>query len=399
MKKLIVLFIVVLCSFVVSCSGGSMAKGTSSRAPKANGAGVIPAIEWKDSYPDQYDSYKENIKNSATYSYLEEHPQMLTLFHGFGYEKSFTAARGHVYSLYDPTISGRPHPRAACLTCKSADYTALVNADSSNYGKPYEEIYAQVYEPISCYNCHENDVATVTPTHQYLKNAMANENVDARNLVCGQCHVDYYFKPGGTFEVTLPYDSVAGTHPDKMIEWYDNMGFADWTNPDTGTKHIFVQHTEFETNLQQGSHFYRGAANTCSACHMGEEDGANGVYTSHYWRSPFDNVALMEKSCVQCHGDVNEFISSVKAKQADVVKYTFEVADKIVELNNKLAAAVKAGRMSESQLDELRDLNRHAQFYWNYVVTENSDGAHNFTITKYCLDKANNIVEDALTKI
>lgn len=391
--------VLLLSSFVVSCSGGSTASAPAKPTPKANEFGVITAYEWKDTYPDHYESYKKNLENSTTYSYLEEHPQMLTLFAGFGYAKTFTAARGHTYTLHDVARTGRPHPRANCLSCKSADYTALVNMSSDNYRKPFDEIHAQVNEKVSCYNCHENDPSTVTPTHQYLINAVGKEDVNPSVLVCAQCHVDYYFAPN-TFETTLPYNSVAETHPDAMIAYYDNIGFADWTNPNTGTKHVFIQHTEFETNMQAGSHIKAGLVDSCATCHMGETTNAKGAkFTSHKWTSPLENDEIFQNTCSKCHTNKDAFVTGVKAKQDEVVKYTFEVADKIVDLSNRLERAVKNGSRSEAQLNELRDLNRHAQFYWNYVVTENSNGAHNFTITKYCLDKATEIVDEALTKI
>ena len=44
--------------------------------------------------------------------------------------------------------------------------------------------------------------------------------------------------------------------------------------------------------------------------------------------------------------------------------------------------------MGEDQLNKLRDLNRTAQFYWDWVMVENSDGAHNSALAQDTLNKS-----------
>ena len=39
---------------------------------------------------------------------------------------------------------------------------------------------------------------------------------------------------------------------------------------------------------------------------------------------------------------------------------------------------------------------RDAQFYWDFVFVENSNGAHNSKLTYACLDKAQELTEQAL---
>ena len=65
------------------------------------------------------------------------------------------------------------------------------------------------------------------------------------------------------------------------------------------------------------------------------------------------------------------------------------------ELTNKLAAAVEGGEYSEDELNAIRALNRDAQFYWDFVFVENSEGAHNSKLTHACLDKAEALIAQA----
>ena len=54
------------------------------------------------------------------------------------------------------------------------------------------------------------------------------------------------------------------------------------------------------------------------------------------------------------------------------------------------------GAFTDDQLAEVRSLARDAQFYWDFVFVENSEGAHNSTLTNECLDKAESLCAAAL---
>ena len=55
----------------------------------------------------------------------------------------------------------------------------------------------QMTEPISCYNCHENDPTKTTVTQKFFVNSMGSDvdKVSTDSQVCGQCHNEYYFAP------------------------------------------------------------------------------------------------------------------------------------------------------------------------------------------------------------
>ena len=301
---------------------------------------------------------------------------------------SSTTARGHYYTVQDVTNTGRPHALANCFTCKTPDFTAKVNNEGvSAYTIAFEDMLAQVNESVSCYNCHANTGNELVVTHTYLADAMGAdfEKLNPETASCAQCHVEYYFAPE-TKAVTLPYENLETMHPDAILAKFEEMQFADYTNPRTGVKQIKVQHPEFETYMGKGS--VHAAQFSCADCHMAKEDG----YTSHYWVSPLESETIAA-SCVACHADLKGFVEGIQAKAEE---RTIAIGTKLETLTNKLADAVAAGSYTEEELEAIRSLNRKGQFYWDFVFVENSEGAHNSRLTHECLDKAEQLIDEAL---
>ena len=118
------------------------------------------------------------------------------------------------------------------------------------------------------------------------------------------------------------------------------------------------------------------------------------TYTSHNWESPLANEAILD-TCVKCHGDT-DMTEKVKAIQEEVTAREREVGEKLAELKTALADAVAAGEMSEEELNDIRSLYRDAQWYWDFVYVENSEGAHNSSLAKNCLDKSEKLVDEAM---
>ena len=205
--------------------------------------------------------------------------------------------------------------------------------------------------------------------------------------------VEYYFDPE-TKATTLPYTSLATMNPDDIYATFETMGFADYTNPRTGVKQIKVQHPEFETYMGEGS--VHKSMFSCADCHMAKEQNAEGTaYTSHYWTSPLQSETIMA-TCAACHKDIK---AEVAAIQAHAEERTIAIATKLETLTNQLADMVASGKYAEEELNAIRELNRKGQFYWDFVFVENSEGAHNSKLTEDCLDKAEAIVDEALTLI
>ena len=292
----------------------------------------------------------------------------------------------------------RPHPLANCLTCKTPDYTKLVNdMGVEAYKYDFNETHAQMVENISCYNCHENQAGNggrLVVTHSYVTNALGSEmdQIDPSTLSCGQCHIEYYFDPD-TKETKMPYTSVAAMDPEEILAYYDEMGFSDWTQESTGTAMLKAQHPEFETYLGAGS-AHVGFGMSCADCHMAVVTEKGKTYTSHKWESPLANQAILD-TCAQCHGET-DMTAKVKEIQTEITGRETELGQKLAELKDALAAAVAAGEMSEDQLNEVRSLYRSAQWYWDFCYVENSEGAHNSALARKCLDKCEELTAEAL---
>ena len=388
------IFLLVVITLVSACSKSSTeAKGEEIQ-------GIIPAEEWADKYPDEYASYLKNAEvanttygGSEAIDYLEKYPNLKTLYVGNGFSKEYLRARGHVYALEDVINTARPKPGASCLSCKTADYLEMINEyGDSVHAMNFDEMAAKVKNTISCYDCHQNTPGEPVITRNHLNVGLDKLDTEFKmgDLSCAQCHVEYYMDKE-TKEVILPWDN--GITVEGIEKYYDDMDYYDWVHPDTGTKLLKAQHSEFET--YQGSlHSKMGL--TCIDCHMPPMENEDGdTYRSHQWTSPLKHV---EQSCLPCHKNetADELIARVEKIQEGVENKTNEVSDIIVNLINELTKAVNSGKYPEETLNLARDYHRKAQWRWDFVFVENSTGFHNPEFTHKSLDEARMYAEKGL---
>ena len=389
---------------------------TQVEKPAADEYGVITAASWQEAYPDQYASYVANESNSpdsGKHNYLELYPALNTMYKGYAFALAYDEASSHVYSLESVTSSPRTVQKeqlANCLTCKTPQFTAQVNAEGDSvYTGKFNDVKDLYTESISCYNCHENDPETLTLTHQYFVNALGDVAGDDSQVpmdaqVCGQCHNEYYFNPE-TKATTNPYTGLDEMTPEAIYAYFNELGYKDWEHADTLAPMIKVQHPEFETIYGGEQTNMAKLGYSCADCHMGVVEGENGEYTSHNWVSPLENEALLE-SCNSCHGDL---AADVAEWQADEDVRVNAISLKIEQLTQGIAAAyadeiaaIKAAKekgetqAASAELAELQQLQREAQFYWDFVMVENSEGAHNPQLTTATLDKAEAAVDKGL---
>ena len=340
------------------------------------------------------ESYKATADNSYAVDYLEQDPYLVNLYEGFGFAKQYDSARGHEYSLEDLANTARPHPLANCLTCKTADFTKLVQEQGvSAYSLDFDEVMASMNDSIGCYSCHadKTDTGELVVTHDYFTDKLDMSGIDAATLSCGQCHIEYYFDPA-TKATTIPYTNAAEMTPEAMLEYYDAMDFADWTQPSTGAKLLKAQHPEMETYLNGSVHAKFGMS--CASCHM-EKVTENGVsYTSHNLVSPLESQAILD-TCAACHKDV-DMAEKVHAIQDQVTAREKEVGNNLSAFKDQLAQAVASGEYTEEELDAIRVLYRHAQWFFDYQYVENSEGAHNSKLANSCLDQAAAKIEEGM---
>ncbi len=366
-------------------------------APEAASAdGVVSADEWADTYPYITASMGANADNNYTTDYLEEDPYLTNIYEGYGFAKDYKSARGHSYTLEDVAATARPHATANCLTCKTPNFTKLVNDQGVGaYTMDFNEVHAMMQETVSCYNCHGNDAGSggkIVITHSYVEKALGSnmDTIDPATLSCGQCHIEYYFAPE-TKETSMPYTSVESMTPTAILAYYDSIGFSDWTQESTGAQMLKAQHPEMETYLH-GKH---AAQLNCADCHMAlvqEDDGT--VYHSHELVSPLEDERILAR-CVECHG-TRDMVSYVHSIQSEITERETVVGNELSDMKDLLAKAVSDGSLEERDLETVRRLYREAQWYFDFCYVENSEGAHNSSLAKECLNTAENKINEAL---
>lgn len=366
-------------------------------APEAaNANNVVTAAQWAEIYPEICASYEANGDNNYRVDYLEEDPYLVSIYEGYGFAKDYTSAIAHNYTLEDVANTERPHALANCLTCKTADFTALVNNMGKDaYSLNFEDVAPNMTENVGCYTCHENNAGNggeLTITHDYTVEALGDSGIDAKTLVCGQCHIEYYFNPENK-ATSVAYNSVETMSPDAIIDYYDSIGFSDWTQESTGTGLLKAQHPEMETFLGEGS-VHASMGLSCASCHMEKTVSEDGVaYTSHSLVSPLESEAILE-TCATCHQDT-DMKAKVEEIQASVTARETEIGNSLAEMKQRLADAVASGAYTEDELNTLRNLHRRAQWYFDFDYVENSEGAHNSKLANSCLDKAADYIAQA----
>lgn len=176
------------------------------------------------------------------------------------------------------------------------------------------------------------------------------------------------------------------------MAFYDEAKYSDWTHPRSGTDLLKVQHPEWET-FQGSVHNSMGL--TCVTCHMPDTKNTAGeTFPSHHWTSPLKTV---ETSCLPCHKDdtAASLTARVEGLQGGVEEKMNECGYLLADLIDELEASAKAGA-DEATLAEARAKHRAAQWYWDFVFVENSEGFHNNALAVSLLDKSRTLTQEAL---
>jgi len=373
-----------------------------------------PAI-WGKNFPIQYDSYKRTVdqvrtrfggsealprtptdadpRNVVSQSKIEEDPRLKTMWAGYAFSKDFREERGHAYMLDDQTFTerqavGQPGTCAHCHASVYVPYKKLGDGDLiKGFEKmnkmPYMEARELLEHPVACIDCHDPASMQLRITrpgfiegirtlkeHQGIKDYDVNRDAtrqEMRSFVCGQCHVEYYFK-GDEKRLTYPWHN--GLKADEILEYYDTVGFKDWTHKDTGAPALKAQHPEFEM-WSQGIHARNGVA--CADCHMPYQRVGAMKVSDHHVRSPLLNL---NAACQTCHKATDEeLLARVETIQERHWELRNLAMDALVDLIHGLQQA-RDGGATDDQLDEARQFQRKAQFLLDFAEAENSTGFH-----------------------
>ena len=362
---------------------------------------TVDPAEWGKNFPREFDGYRHTVDTvrtryggSEAFSKLDTDPNLRRIFDGYAFSIEYREERGHAFMLKDQEetrrVTERPQP-GACLHCHSAVMPAYRKLGGGDVMKgfdamnamPYAEARSHVEHPISCGDCHDPAGMQLRVTRPGFLNGIRalkasqgianyDPNRDAsrqemRSYVCGQCHVEYYFKGEGK---TLTYPWANGIKMEQIESYYDSVGWKDWTHPETGAAVLKAQHPEFEM-WNQGIHARSGVA--CADCHMPYvREGAVKV-SDHHVRSPLLNVS---KACQTCHHySETEILARAGAIQ-DRTKGLLDRAETaVVDLMDAVKEAKTRGA-SDGDLAEVLRLHRRAQWRADFVNAENSMGFH-----------------------
>jgi len=152
------------------------------------------------------------------------------------------------------------------------------------------------------------------------------------------------------------------------------VGWTDFEHKLTGAKAVKARHPDFET-FAQGVHYQAGV--TCADCHMSyTRQGAMKV-SDHQIASPMRSEETINSSCMTCHHTtataMRERVEGIHDRYEHAKNVSFDALDALIA---DIEAAVTAGTTPEPQLALARDYQRKAQFFLDYVVSENSRGFH-----------------------
>ena len=374
-----------------------------------------PAI-WGKNFPFQYDGYMRTVDQVRTrfggseavprtpsqadprsvvaQSKLEADPRLKIMWAGYAFAKDFREERGHAHMLDDQTYTERQiaaKQPGTCLHCHASLYVPykklgggdLIKGFEKMNQMPFAEARKLVTHSVACIDCHAPDTMQLRITRpgfiegmrsfkasQGIKDYDVNTSAtrqEMRSFVCGQCHVEYYFKGP---EKRLVYPWAKGLNVDNILAYYDEQNFKDWSHADSGAPTLKAQHPEFEM-WNMGIHARSGVA--CADCHMPyKREGALKI-SDHHVRSPLLNI---NRACQTCHKIPEE---ELKARVETIQQRTYSLRnlamDALIDLITDLKQA-KADGKDDKQLDRPRNAQRRAQFLLDFVEAENSTGFH-----------------------
>ncbi len=371
---------------------------------------------WGKNFPMQYDLYTQTVDQVRTrfggseamprtpteadprsvvaQSRLEEDPRLVTMWAGYAFSVDFREERGHAYMLDDQTFTERQQvvqQPGTCMNCHASMYVPYMKAGNGDIVKGFEAINQMPYQearklaehPVTCIDCHDSQTMALRVTRPAFMEGMqaykASQGVadydvnrdatrqEMRAFVCGQCHVEYYFKGP---EKRLVYPWHNGLTVDGALAYYDEVGFSDWTHKETGAGVLKAQHPEFEM-WNQGIHARSGV--TCADCHMPYTRVGGLKISDHHVRSPLLNI---NRACQTCHRWEQD---ELKARAEQIQERTYYMRNMAIDALVALIADIKAAAaqgVSEDRLRAARDFQRKAQFFADYVEAENSMGFH-----------------------
>ncbi|STI20344.1 cytochrome c552 [Escherichia coli] len=187
---------------------------------------------------------------------------------------------------------------------------------------------------------------------------------DQQSMVCGQCHVEYYFD-GKNKAVKFPWDD--GMKVENMEQYYDKIAFSDWTNSLSKTPMLKAQHR----NMKPGQRaFTVKQRDLYRLPYAKSAERRRQLYTDHKLvirliTSPrLVRTAIPRTSCLA---------KVVAERKQSINDLKIKVEDQLVHAHFEAKAALDAGA-TEAEMKPIQDDIRHAQWRWDLAIA--SHGIH-----------------------
>jgi nitrite reductase (cytochrome c-552) len=337
---------------------------------------------------------KADPRGAVAQSKLEEDPRLQKLWAGYPFSVDFREERGHAYMLIDQKFTERVlhfKQPGTCLNCHASLAVAFRKQGNGDLTAGFEKINQMSYgeasklaqHPVSCIDCHDPATMKLRITRPAFMEGMkawkASQGVagydvnksatpqEMRSYVCGQCHVEYYFK-GPEKRLTFPWHK--GLQVDNMLAYYDEVAHKDFVHKDSGAPVLKAQHPEFEM-YNQGVHAKSGVS--CADCHMPYKRVGAMKISDHHVQSPMLNV---DRACLGCHHfSEQEMKDRVETIQSRFTEMRNTAMDALMAFIDDTAAAKKAGA-TDAELKAAWEHQRRAQFFLDFAEAENSTGFH-----------------------
>ncbi|MDR1912707.1 MAG: ammonia-forming cytochrome c nitrite reductase subunit c552 [Helicobacteraceae bacterium] len=373
--------------------------------------------QWQRYFPRQFDGWKNTKKSADIVDMIDKYPALAIVWAGYPFSKDYNAPRGHYYSVQDNVNTlrvGAPSDKVdsplptACWTCKSPDVVRLMETkgDMEFYTGKWDKWGSEIVNPIGCYDCHYKGELKVKRSFldKGLQEAKLPTFADSthqtkRDLVCAQCHSEYYFRPIQNGEttamvVTLPWKNGLGVE-EQMSYYNDGKNFPngkpffDFENKISKAKIVKAQHPDYELHLT-GIHGKNGVS--CADCHMPYKQEGAIKYSDHRVQSPFET---MDTSCMVCHRESENKLKAILKEKYDRKELLFGVT-----VNNLASAHLEAKQAwdsgaSDAEMANALNLIREGQWRWDYAVASHGGFFHAPDETLFILAKANDYAQQA----
>ena len=344
-------------------------------------------------HPDQYLSWKATSEQSERVDALAEDPRLVILWAGYPFSRDYNKPRGHAFAVTDVRETLRtgapknaedgPLPMA-CWSCKSPDVARLIQKDGEDgyfHGK-WARGGPEIVNNLGCADCHNTaspefakGKPELTLSRPYAARAMEAigkpfekaGRFDQQSMVCGQCHVEYYFKGDGKY-LTFPWDK--GFTVEDMEAYYDEAGFYDYIHKLSRTPILKAQHPDFEI-ARMGIHGQRGVS--CADCHMPYKSEGGVKFSDHHIQSP---LAMIDRTCQTCHRESEETLrNNVYERQRKANEIRNRLEQELAKAHIEAKFAWDKGA-TEEQMKDVLALIRQAQWRWDFGVASHGGSFH-----------------------